>query len=150
MLPQVHIAGNLVEDPTLRFTPSGAAICSFRIAAGERRKNAATGEWEDGDTTFLSITTWRQVAENCAESLAKGDAVIVSGRLKQRTVEGKDGTKTTYYDLDADEVGASLKRATAKLTRMTRTTNTNSSNTTSNWNDDPWATQPAQSDGVPF
>lgn len=150
MLPQITIAGNLVSDPELRFTPSGAAICSFRIAASERKKNQATGEWEDGDTTFLSITTWRQVAENCAESLGKGDAVIVTGRLKSRTVENNDGSKTTYFDVDADEVGASLRRATAKLTRMTRTTTTNSSNTgNAGWNDDPWAT-PAQSDEVPF
>lgn len=150
MLPTVHIAGNLVSDPELRFTPSGVAICSFRVAAGDRKKNATTGEWEDGDTTFLSITTWRQVAENCAETLAKGDAIMASGRLKQRTVENKDGTKTTYYDLDAEEIGASLRRATAKLTRMTRATTTNSSNTgNAGWNDDPWAT-PAQNDGVPF
>lgn len=147
MLPTVTILGNLVADPELRFTNAGVAYATFRIAASERKKNQATGEWEDGDTTFLKVTAWRQTAENVAESIMKGTSVIVTGRLKSRTVDQPDGTKQTYFDVDADAVGVDLARASAKVTKTTRTPMSGSVNNA--FNDDPWAT-PAQSDGVPF
>ncbi|CAB4218675.1 Ssb Single-stranded DNA-binding protein [uncultured Caudovirales phage] len=146
-LPQVTIVGNLVDDPNLRFTPSGHAVCNFRVAAGERRQNKQTQEWEDGDTTFLSVTVWRELAENVADSLAKGDQVIAIGRLKQRDVDQNDGTKKTYFDLDAEAVGPSLARATGRLTKKARGGAVTHSTTVQ---DDPWAVTPTQSDEVPF
>jgi single-strand DNA-binding protein len=147
MLPQVTIVGNLVEDPNLRFTPSGFAVCNFRIAAGDRRQNKQTQEWEDGDTTFLSVSVWRDLAENCADSLGKGDQVIAIGKLKQREVDQSDGTKKTYFDLDAEFVGPALNRASGRLTKAIRNASTFNSSTTTTAND-PWATK--QSDEVPF
>lgn len=119
-LPIVTLIGNLTADPELKFTTQGTALVSFRIASSDRRKNAQTGEWEDGDTTFLRVTAWRQLAENAAESLTKGDRVVITGRLKSRDYEDKDGTKKTSYEIDADEVGVALSRGTAKQTRTAR------------------------------
>jgi single-strand DNA-binding protein len=114
------VIGNLTDDPELRFTPSGAAVAKFRIASTPRFMDKASGEWKDGDPLFLSCTVWRQVAENVAESLSKGSRVIVSGRLRQRTYDAKEGEKRTVIDLEVDEIGPSLRYATAKVQRMSR------------------------------
>jgi len=114
------VIGNLTDDPELRFTPSGAAVAKFRIASTPRFMDKASGEWKDGDPLFLSCTVWRQVAENVAESLSKGSRVIVSGRLRQRTYDTKEGEKRTVIDLEVDEIGPSLRYATAKVQRMSR------------------------------
>ncbi|PKT67564.1 single-stranded DNA-binding protein, partial [Streptomyces populi] len=113
----ITVVGNLVDDPELRFTPAGAAVAKFRIASTPRRFNKTTNEWEDGDALFLTCSVWRQAAENVAESLARGMRVIVQGRLKQRSYEDREGVKRTVYELDVDEVGVSLARATAKVTK---------------------------------
>lgn len=148
-LPTITLAGNVVADPELRFTNSNIAYVTFRVAASERKKDDQ-GNWVDGETTFLKVTAWRMLAENVAESVLKGTAVIVTGRLKSRTVDNADGTKQTYFDLDADSVGVDLSRASAKVTRTVKASNASYSEASSaGWNDDPWAT-PAQSDGVPF
>lgn len=139
-LPTVTVVGNLTADPELKFISSGAALVAFRIAASDRRKNAETGAWEDGDTTFLRVTAWRQLAENIAESLTKGDRVVITGRLKSRDYDDKDGTKKTAYEIDADEVGVALSRGTAKQTRTTRSTTTSPA----------WDTAAVADDGIPF
>jgi single-strand DNA-binding protein len=113
----ITVVGNLVDDPELRFTPAGAAVAKFRIASTPRRFNKTTNEWEDGDSLFLTCSVWRQAAENVAESLARGTRVIVQGRLKQRSYEDGQGVKRTVYELDVDEVGPSLSRATAKVVK---------------------------------
>ncbi|GAB2911964.1 single-stranded DNA-binding protein [Streptomyces mayteni] len=113
----ITVVGNLVDDPELRFTPSGAAVAKFRVASTPRIFDRQTNEWRDGDALFLTCSVWRQAAENVAESLTKGMRVIVQGRLKQRTYEDREGVKRTVIDLDVDEVGPSLFRATAKVTR---------------------------------
>jgi len=111
------LAGNLVDDPELRYTASGQAVANFRIASTPSRFDKASGGWKDGETLFLSCTVWRQPAENVAESLRKGMRVIVQGRLGQRTYETKDGEKRTVYEVDVDDVGPSLRSATAKVSR---------------------------------
>ena len=116
----ITVVGNLVDDPELRFTPSGAAVANFRIASTPRVMDRQTNEWKDGDALFLSCSVWRQAAENVAESLQKGMRVVVQGRLKQRQYETREGEKRTVVELDVDEVGPSLKYATAKVTRTTR------------------------------
>ncbi len=116
----ITVVGNLVDDPELRFTPSGAAVANFRIASTPRTLDRQTNEWKDGDALFLSCAVWRQAAENVAESLQKGMRVVVQGRLKQRQYETREGEKRTVVELDVDEVGPSLKYATAKVTRTTR------------------------------
>ena len=116
----ITVVGNLVEDPELRFTPSGAAVAAFRIASTPSRFNKDTSKWEDGDSLFLRCSVWRQAAENVAESLQRGMRVIVQGRLKQREWETKDGEKRTSYEIDVDEVGPSLKFATAKVAKTQR------------------------------
>ena len=116
----ITVVGNLVDDPELRFTPSGAAVANFRIASTPRTLDRQTNEWKDGDALFLSCSVWRQAAENVAESLQKGMRVVVQGRLKQRQYETREGEKRTVVELDVDEVGPSLKYATAKVTRTTR------------------------------
>jgi single-strand DNA-binding protein len=112
------MAGNLVADPELRYTPTGVAVVNFRIASTERFKGE--GGWQDGDTLFLTVTAWRGLAENVAESAAKGTRVIVTGRLKQRSYETRDGGRATVYELDATDVGISLQRTTAKPVRAER------------------------------
>ncbi|MGW1892119.1 single-stranded DNA-binding protein [Streptomyces sp. NPDC002004] len=113
----ITIVGNLVDDPELRFTPGGAAVAKFRVASTPRVFNKTTNAWEDGDALFLTCSVWRQAAENAAESLARGMRVIVQGRLKQRSYEDRDQVKRTVYELDVDDVGVSLARATAKVTK---------------------------------
>ncbi len=115
----ITVVGNLVDDPELRFTPSGAAVAKFRVASTPRTFDRQTNEWKDGDSLFLTCSVWRQAAENVAESLQRGMRVIVQGRLKQRSYEDREGVKRTVYELDVDEVGASLRNATAKVTKTT-------------------------------
>lgn len=116
----ITVVGNLVDDPELRFTPSGAAVANFRIASTPRTFDRQSNEWKDGDALFLSCSIWRQAAENVAESLQKGMRVVVQGRLKSRQYETREGEKRTVMEIDVDEVGPSLKYATAKVTRTTR------------------------------
>ncbi|MFC8429883.1 single-stranded DNA-binding protein [Streptomyces sp. NPDC057253] len=113
----ITVVGNLVDDPELRFTPSGVAVARFRIASTPRVFDKQTNEWKDGDALFLTCSVWRQAAENVAESLARGVRVIVQGRLKQRSYEDREGVKRTVYELDVDEVGPTLARATAKVSK---------------------------------
>jgi single-strand DNA-binding protein len=113
----ITIMGNLVDDPELRFTPSGLPVAKFRVASTPRTFDQQSNEWKDGDSLFLTCSVWRQAAEHCAESLQRGMRVIVVGRLKQRSYEAGDGSKRTVYELDVDEVGPSLKNATAKVTK---------------------------------
>ncbi|MBC7679181.1 MAG: single-stranded DNA-binding protein [Pseudorhodobacter sp.] len=116
----ITVVGNLTADPELRFTPSGAAVANFTVASTPRTLDKSTNEWKDGEALFLRCSVWRQAAENVAESLTKGTAVIVQGRLKQRSFETKEGEKRTVYELDVDEIGPSLKWASAKVNRTTR------------------------------
>ncbi|MGA8257970.1 MAG: single-stranded DNA-binding protein [Nocardioides sp.] len=116
----ITVVGNLVDDPELRFTPSGAAVANFRIASTPRTFDRQTNEWKDGDALFLSCSVWRQAAENVAESLQKGMRVVIQGRLKQRSYETREGEKRTVVELEVDEVGPSLAFATAKVTRASR------------------------------
>src|SRR5436190_5884256 len=116
----ITLVGNLVDDPELRFTPSGAAVAKFRIASTPRYLDKQTNEWKDGESLFLTCNVWRQAAENVAESLQRGMRVIVQGRLKQRSYETKEGEKRTVYEVEVDEVGPSLRNASAKVTKTQR------------------------------
>jgi single-strand DNA-binding protein len=116
----ITVVGNLVDDPELRFTPSGAAVANFRIASTPRTFDKQSNEWKDGEALFLTCSVWRQAAENVAESLTKGMRVVVQGRLKQRSYEDREGQKRTVVELDVEEVGPSLKYATAKIARVQR------------------------------
>ncbi len=113
----ITVIGNLVDDPELRFTPAGHAVAKFRIASTPRTFDKQANEWKDGDSLFLTCSVWRKLAENCAESLRRGMRVIARGQLKQRSYEDREGVKRTVYELDADEVGPSLKSATAAVTK---------------------------------
>ena len=117
---QITIAGNLVDDPELRFTPSGQPVAKFRVASTPRYLDKGTNEWKDGDSLFLTCNVWRQAAENVAESLTRGMRVIVSGRLRQRSYETKEGEKRTVYEVEVDDVGPSLRNASAKVNRVAR------------------------------
>jgi single-strand DNA-binding protein len=117
---QITIAGNLVDDPELRFTPAGQPVARFRVASTPRFRDNATGEWKDGDSLFLTCNVWRQAAENVAESLTRGMRVIVSGRLRQRSYETKEGEKRTVYEIEVDDVGPSLRNASAKVNKVAR------------------------------
>jgi single-strand DNA-binding protein len=117
---QITITGNLVDDPELRFTPAGQPVARFRVASTPRFRDNATGEWKDGDSLFLTCNVWRQAAENVAESLTRGMRVIVSGRLRQRSYETKEGEKRTVYEVEVDDVGPSLRNASAKVNRASR------------------------------
>ena len=114
------VIGNLTADPELRFTASGAAVANFTVASTPRTFDRASGEWKDGEALFLRCNIWRQPAENVAESLTRGSRVIVSGRLKQRSFETKEGEKRTVIELEVDEIGPSLRYATAKVNRAQR------------------------------
>ena len=116
----ITIVGNLVDDPELRFTPAGAAVANFRVASTPRTFDRQTNEWKDGDALFLSCSIWREAAENVAESLTKGMRVVVQGRLKQRQYETREGEKRTVVELEVEEIGPSMKYATAKVTRSPR------------------------------
>jgi single-strand DNA-binding protein len=117
---QITIVGNLVDDPQLRYTPTGNAVANFRVASTPRFRDQASGEWKDGDSLFLTCNVWRQPAEKVAESLQRGMRVIVSGRLRQRSYETREGEKRTVYEIEVDEVGPSLRNASAKVTRSAR------------------------------
>lgn len=116
----ITIIGNLVNDPELRYTPTGQAVATFRVASTPRFMDRTTNEWKDGDSLFLSCNVWRQAAENVAESLQRGMRVIVSGRLRQRSYETREGEKRTVYEIEVDEVGPSLRNASAKVSRSSR------------------------------
>lgn len=116
----ITVIGNLTDDPELRFTPSGAAVTKFRVASTPRFMDRQTQEWKDGDPLFLSCVIWRQPAENVAESLQRGARVIVSGKLKQRSYETREGEKRTVMELEVDEIGPSLRYATAKVQKLSR------------------------------
>src|SRR6201985_458765 len=117
---QITIAGNLVDDPELRFTASGQPVANFRVARTPRYLDKSTNEWKDGDSLFLTCNVWRQAAENVAESLQRGMRVIVSGRLRQRSYETKEGEKRTVYEVEVDDVGPSLRNASAKVAKVSR------------------------------
>ncbi|WP_028847055.1 MULTISPECIES: single-stranded DNA-binding protein [Thermocrispum] len=116
----ITVVGNLTADPELRFTPSGAAVANFTVASTPRVFDRQTGEWKDGEALFLRCNIWRQAAENVAESLTRGTRVLVQGRLKQRSYETKEGEKRTVYELEVDEIGPSLRYATAKVNKVSR------------------------------
>jgi len=116
----ITVIGNLTSDPELRFTPSGAAVANFTVASTPRTSDRQSQEWKDGEALFLRCNVWRQAAENVAESLTRGSRVIVSGRLKQRSFETKEGEKRTVVELEVDEIGPSLRYATAKVTKASR------------------------------
>lgn len=116
----ITIIGNLTADPELRFTPSGAAVANFTVASTPRSFDKTTSEWKDGEALFMRCAVWRDAAENVAESLTRGARVIVTGRLKQRSYETKEGEKRTVIELDVDEVGPSLRYASAKVTKTAR------------------------------
>ena len=137
----ITVVGNLTADPELRFTQSGAAVCSFTVASTPRSFDRQSGEWKDGDPLFLRCNVWRQVAENVTESLTRGSRVIVSGRLRQRSFETKDGEKRTVVELDVDEVGPSLRYATATVNRASRSGGQQPAQT-GQQQDDPWGSAP--------
>jgi single-strand DNA-binding protein len=150
----ITVVGNLVDDPELRFTPSGAAVANFRIASTPRTFDRQTNEWKDGDALFLSCSVWRQAAENVAESLQRGMRVIVQGRLKQRSYETREGEKRTVVELEVDEVGPALAFATAKVTRASRSGGGGGygggggqSRPQQSGGNDPWATPAPQGGG---
>jgi single-strand DNA-binding protein len=150
---QMTLAGNLVEDPELRFTPAGQPVAKFRVASTPRYKDNSTGEWKDGDSLFLTCTVWRQAAENVAESLTRGMRVIVTGRLKQRSYETREGEKRTVYELEVDEVGPSLRNASAKVAKVARSgAPAAAGKPASSGNADPWASDGpgGYSDEPPF
>lgn len=116
----ITVIGNLTADPELRFTPSGAAVANFTVASTPRQFDRQTNEWKDGEALFLRCNIWREAAENVAESLTRGSRVIVSGRLKQRSFETREGEKRTVVELEVDEIGPSLRYATAKVNKASR------------------------------
>ena len=148
----ITVVGNLTADPELRFTPSGAAVASFTVASTPRNFDRQTNEWKDGEALFLRCSIWRQAAENVAESLQRGMRVVVTGRLKQRSFETREGEKRTVIELDVDEVGPSLRYATAKVNRTQRGSSGGGFGSDSPGGgvpaDDPWASSgPAASSG---
>ena len=157
---QITIIGNLVDDPQLRYTPTGQAVANFRVASTPRFLDRNTNEWKDGDSLFLSCNVWRQAAENVAESLQRGMRVIVSGRLRQRSYETKEGEKRTVYEVEVDEVGPSLRNASAKVVRSSRATGGQGSGGQGGYgssggraSEDPWSSESSDSgfsDEPPF
>ena len=117
---QVTVVGNLTDDPELKYTPNGAAVANFSVAVSRRVRNETTQQWEDADTSFFRISCWRSMAENAAESLTRGTRVVVVGRLKQRSWETQEGDKRTVTEIEADEIGPSLRWATAKIEKQSR------------------------------
>jgi single-strand DNA-binding protein len=150
---QITIAGNLVDDPELRFTPAGQPVARFRVASTPRFLDKNTNEWKDGDSLFLTCNVWRQAAENVAESLTRGTRVIVQGRLRQRSYETREGEKRTVVEMEVDEIGPSLRYATAKINRTQRGSSSGggfgSSGTEASTApaDDPWGSAPASTGG---
>jgi single-strand DNA-binding protein len=160
---QITLAGNLVDDPELRFTPSGQPVARFRVASTPRFRDNSTGEWKDGDSLFLTCNVWRQAAENVAESLTRGTRVIVSGRLRQRSYETKEGEKRTVYEIEVDDVGPSLRNASAKVNKIARNGSGGGAGGSggrvpggqggqgnAGGDTDPWASDGAYSDEPPF
>ena len=147
----ITVIGNLVDDTELRFTPSGAPVANFRIASTPRTFDRQSNEWKDGDTLFLSCAVWRQAAENVAESLQRGMRVIVQGRLKSRQYETREGEKRTVFEIEVEEVGPSLKYATAKISKTSRSGSGGGGGfgggSGSTGGDDPWATPAPQGGG---
>ena len=151
----ITVVGNLTADPELRFTPSGAAVASFTVASTPRTMDRTTNEWKDGDALFLRCSIWRQAAENVAESLTRGMRVVAQGRLKQRSFETREGEKRTVVEMDVDEVGPSLKYATAKVNRTQRGSSSGGGYGASGSEgggssapaDDPWGSAPPASSG---
>ncbi len=159
----ITVVGNLTADPELRFTPSGAAVANFTVASTPRIFDRQSSEWKDGEALFLRCNIWREAAENVAESLTRGSRVIVTGRLKQRSFETREGEKRTVFEVEVEEIGPSLKYATAKVNKASRSGGggggfgsggggSNSgggrpaqaeSNSNSNSNEDPWGSAPA-------
>lgn len=142
---QITLVGNLTDDPILRFTPSGAAVANFTVASTPRNFDKASGEWKDGQPVFLACSVWREAAEHVAESLTKGSRVIVQGRLRSRSYETREGEKRTVMEIEVDEVGPSLRYATAKVSR----TESNRPAQSGSWSKpapaaDPWAAQSAE------
>lgn len=150
---QITVVGNLVDDPELRFTPSGAAVANFRIASTPRTFDRQTNEWKDGEALFLSCSVWRQAAENVAESLQKGMRVVVQGNLRSRQYETREGEKRTVFEIQVDEVGPSLRYATAKVTRTQRSGGSSYGGQQGGGgqpgpsDNDPWATPAAPAQG---
>jgi single-strand DNA-binding protein len=139
----ITVIGNLTADPELRFTPSGAAVASFTVASTPRTFDRQTGEWKDGDALFLRCNIWRQAAENVAESLTRGSRVLVSGRLRQRSFETREGEKRTVVELEVDEVGPSLRYATAKVNKVNRGSGGGGGyGSSGSPSDDPWGSAP--------
>jgi single-strand DNA-binding protein len=143
----ITVVGNLTSDPELRFTPSVAAVANFTVASTPRQFDRQTNEWKDQETLFLNCSVWRQAAENAAESLQRGMRVIVQGRLKARSYETREGEKRTVFEIDVEEVGPSLKMATAKVTKTTRSGGGQGGGGFSGGSDDPWAASGAAQGG---
>jgi single-strand DNA-binding protein len=142
----ITVVGNLTDDPELRFTPSGTAVAKFRVASTPRFLDKQTNEWKDGEPLFLQCNIWRQAAENVAESLQRGARVVVTGRLRQRSYETREGEKRTVFELEVDEIGPSLRYATAKVQKMSRSSGSGGGFGSGGANgggggnfDDPWA-----------
>jgi single-strand DNA-binding protein len=141
----ITLIGNLTADPELRFTPSGAAVANFTVASTPRTFDRQSGEWRDGEALFLRCNIWRQAAENVAETLTRGARVIVQGRLKQRSFETREGEKRTVVELEADEIGPSLRYATAAVTKTSRGSGSGGSGSSGDGGQpggDPWAAAP--------
>ncbi|AXT86473.1 single-stranded DNA-binding protein [Aeromicrobium sp. A1-2] len=156
----ITVIGNLTDDPELKFTPSGAAVANFTVASTPRTFDRQTNEWKDGDALFIRCAAWRQLAENCAESLQKGQRVIVTGALRVRNFERQDGSKGTSVEINVDEIGPSLRYATAKVTKANRSGGGgdfgggqgggnagNSGGGGGGAQSNPWSTQPAAPQG---
>ena len=161
----ITVVGNLTADPELRFTPAGAAVANFTVASTPRTMDRQTNEWKDGDALFMRCSIWREAAENVAESLTRGARVVVTGRLKQRSYETREGEKRTVVELEVDEIGPSLRYATAKVNKANRGgggggggfgggsgssggsggSNNRSSGGGNSGGDDPWGSAPAAS-----
>ena len=142
------IIGNLTSDPELRFTQSGAAVASFTVASTPRTFDKQTNEWRDGDPMFLNCSVWRQYAENVAESLTKGARVIVTGSLKSRSYETREGEKRTVFEVDVDEIGPALRYATATVTRTQSGSGRPAQQAPAQ--SDPWAADTRQQGGDPW
>ncbi|MGL4174114.1 MAG: single-stranded DNA-binding protein [Actinomycetota bacterium] len=142
----ITIVGNLTADPELRFTPSGAAVANFTIASTPRSFDRQANEWKDGETLFMRCSIWREAAENVAESLTRGTAVIAQGRLQSRSYETREGEKRTVTEMQVDEIGPSLRRATAKISKVQRGgAGGGWGGGAGNAQADPWATGPSGS-----
>lgn len=150
----ITVIGNLTADPELRFTPSGAAVANFTVASTPRNFDRQSNEWKDGEALFLRCSIWRQPAEHVAESLTRGTRVIVSGRLKQRSYETREGEKRTVIELEVEEIGPSLKYATAKVQRAQRSGGAPAADPWAGPSaapaDDPWATAASGPAEPPF